>query len=322
MELRSRTFIVLSKINMEDDKQLSQLLNWSEKERFYLENNLNFLKSLNIEMVKDVFLGFLSRSPMFRFPVTNKVIRGRPNEKDDFFKVSQLTYNTEFPERIKMGRFNRERQSMFYGTIPNGNKESNPGVTSCIESFPNLLDENGVNGFLDFTIGIWSVKKPFDAFDLTFDTKDDNPFRNRIDELIINKISNSSDEIVRNILIEFWTFISHLTSANSTKEFDYVLSNILLDCINEMKFKDLPKTKGIVYPSSRTERLGTNIVLYPECVEMHLELDSVLVYRIFRKPNSKTYNVHPICEPVKINGPEFKIRRFSENDIKAIEKMF
>lgn len=303
----------------QQDNDLQNLLNWNEEDTSILDHNLSFLRSLNTKMFEDIFYGYLNRLPTFGHTIEDRVIRGRLNEsEEDFFKVSQLSYNTECPERIKIGRFNRDKQPMFYGTIPNGNTSSNPGVTSCVESLPDIVSENGIHGYRDFTVGIWKVHSPFDVVDLTFDQDENNPFRKRIDELIINQVLSSSQEHVSKIVFEFWTYVSELCSNKSTSPFDYVLSNTLFDSINRCSYKDKPKVKGLLYPSSRTDRKGTNIVLYPEVVDEYLKLDSVLVYRIFRRPNEKTYDIHPICHPIKIMGPEFKITRFSDEEIDQI----
>ncbi|MGC4059084.1 MAG: hypothetical protein QM743_13355 [Chitinophagaceae bacterium] len=301
------------------DQELLNLLNWDEREVSVLTNNLGFLKSLNIDMIQNIFLGYLHKSPLFRYTIHDRVIRGRLNENDeDFHLVSEMSYNTASPERIKMGRFNRDKQPMFYGTIPNGSKLSNPGVTSCIESLPEIVSEDGIHGYRDFTVGIWKVESPFDVVDLTFDNDERNPFRKRIDELIINQVVSSSQEQVSKIIFDFWTYVSELCSNKSISQLDYLLSNYLFDSINTCGYKDLPKVKGLLYPSSRTDRMGTNVVLYPEVVDEHLKLDSVLVYRIFRRPNENTYDIHPICQPVKIAGSEFKINRFNDEEINQI----
>ncbi|MES2477877.1 MAG: hypothetical protein V4561_02235 [Bacteroidota bacterium] len=299
---------------MESDKDLPNLLNWNVEEQHSLEHNIKFSESINYNLIKTIFTSYLSRSPLSRHSIEGRILRVRFNEGNlDFHKVSQLSYNSECPERIKFGRFNREGQPMFYGSIPKGSKESHPGITACLESFPELTIGDGIEGQKDFTVGIWKTK-PIELIDLTFDLYKRNPFKDKILQLVALIKSSAAPDISKAVF-EFWEYISQLCANKSTNPLVYFLSNVLLDTIKDIIHRDSSNLKGIIYPSSRTERKGTNIVLYPQAVDEHLRLDSVLVYRLFRRPNEKTYDFFPICEPVKVTGQEFKINRWSEDKI-------
>lgn len=297
-----------------EDQELIDFLNWNQNEIALLKNNLNFLKGLNTNVVSAIFGQLLSKVPLSRHSVQGKIIRCRPNEDNgDFYKVSQLSYNTECPEKIKMGRFNLDREAMFYGAIPNGSPLSNPAITSCLESFPNIRIGDGIEEYKDFTFSIWEADE-FDVFDLTFDRDQANPFKERID-FFSSHIKSSSQKKVAEIIFDFLSFISELCSATSNSPIDYFLSNILLDSINQIQYRDMQKNKGLIYPSSRADRKGTNIVLYPDAVKEHLKMDSAVVMRVYRRHNEKVYDFIPISNIAKVEDSEFKIERSSQDKI-------
>src|SRR5690606_111592 len=96
----------------------------------------------------------ISRLPLPVHLVENTfILRGRENINGEVFsKAQELSYNP-LPDKIKLGRFNRENEPVFYGALPITSHNADGQLTTICESCKELFDAVSDQDLRYFTIG-------------------------------------------------------------------------------------------------------------------------------------------------------------------------
>jgi hypothetical protein len=218
----------------------------------------------------------------------NYMIRSRPNGQDEMFTEEwQISYNNHYPLKIKLGRFNRPSEPMFYGCVSSENKiKSHFLITSCFESCKELFDENNKAPFQYFTTGKWFLKEPFHIFNLCFNEKflNENPKFNEYITQYIEILRALFKKKVTDFIVDFWYSLSDLAGKKSECDHDHFITTIFWCAVKTYIIKDLKsEANGIIFTSSMSENSGVNIVLTPEAVDKYLYLKSVFMAKFIRK---------------------------------------
>ena len=309
--------------------ELAKILDWEDDEIKCLSKYMQLLRGkITIGSQEEADSDFnpfsllLSKIPLNIITYDcGYLLRCSKNEADrSYTKESELTYNKDFKQRIRLGRFNRKEESMFYCSVPNGNDLSNPTIVSSLECCKDLINAELKFDSKDFTFSTWEVKKPFHLVDLTFIREENNPFKKLVEENI-NRINSVSKKEVSDIVFDFWEFISQISCQPYNVDFQYSMSNLLFNAIKQCEYQGSIKFSGLRYPSSTTDRLGTNVVLLPDVVDECLKIDRVVEYRFLRNPlDKKSFDIVPICHVETVVDSTFKLKRWDEQTIRSVMK--
>lgn len=184
-------------------KDIKQFLVILKKEILKKKSDLKILMEVTNELV-------------FRLPIPIRtleetfVLRCRPNFNGEIFsKRAEISYNPN-EEICKLGRFNLDGESVFYGAIADSSKNSNSALTSICESYKYLLDTNNDTKYQYLTIGKWDVIKPIRVAVLTFfgeaEIKSDSI--QNINPLFLNILSNLCSKTDQEKCTLFYNFFS------------------------------------------------------------------------------------------------------------------
>jgi hypothetical protein len=243
-----------------------------------------------------------------------QIVRGRPNYNGEIFsEKSDISYNSKRPDLIKLGRFNRVFEPLFYGSLPVESSKLDYVLACALECGKELTDQHNPPQVQDFTIGAWVVETPFDVVTMCFNDKHliHNPsLKEAVDgymEAITTELSSKASDFIK----EFLFFYSNLSSQMSIDEKSYyVLTGLFVAVRYYYKTVEKSKIYGLIYPSATTESEGLNIVLTRHAVDNHLRLDKVVMYRYFLEKSSKTYIAHPCSDLVRVKGDKFVIPNY------------
>jgi len=209
------------------------------------------------------------------------ILRARPNEVAPFTSVKDLTYNSTRPDLIKSGRFNLERESMFYGAAPiEGHNIS--GQFSCMfESSKDIFDNAAIWSGKAFTVGKFNVTKPIYLLVLAFYEeafRKSLHIRNICHPFIVAQQKYSEEDQKKCYL--FNSFFSIMAGINNEIDNTYLITTAFYHAVRRYYGDEL----GILYSSSTTENHGINIVLTPELANGYLKLDTAIQFDMERNP--------------------------------------
>jgi hypothetical protein len=240
-----------------------------------------------------------------------QIIRGRPNKENEMFcQESDISYisNKEDFDKISLGRFNRKRESMFYGAIPTENKETDYIKTSMLECCKELSSFTVERQLI--TVGGWLVKEKFHVINLCFDEKHykDNPnFKEHLDEYL-NKLDECYSFEMAHFVKHFLKFFSALSSTKLGDNTSYFITTALFVAIKDY-YEKVKKEKiwGLIYPSAITDAKGLNIVLTPDAVKSFLQLYHVTQAEFVKMKGNNGYSYRKCSDMVKVIDNEFRL---------------
>jgi hypothetical protein len=254
--------------------------NWNENEikKFQIEFQkiLSFLhKPIDQDNFQELFnncLNIVANIPLPLIEIdAHFILRARPNYYGEVFKEqSEISYNTRNIKRIRLNRFNRPEESMFYGAAPS-EEQARFVATATLECCKEILDEQNTSREQYFTFGKWHVKEKFPVVNLCFHdtTLQISPNLKRI---ITNYLDDAQEHLSHDsvdFLKEYWYFFSNLACQKHSTDQQYFITTAYITALKEY-YKD--NFTGIIYPSSMTEMEGLNIVLTPQEVDKFLNL--------------------------------------------------
>jgi hypothetical protein len=241
----------------------------------------------------------------------NFILRSRPNKEFEIFEdETDISYNTKCPDRIRLGRFNRPAEAVFYGTLPSDKQEKFVTAVS-IESYKELISEGNKSDVLYYHFCKFLVKDPFPVVNLCFEPRvlNQHPGLNKrvmthIQSLKDNLSSESFEAIIR-----FWHYISRLASERKLCDQHYMINTALFCAIRnyyETKTKDI--VNCIIYPSPMVYGDAINIVIMPHAVDQYLKADDCFVFKYIRaEDNEKSFETDICSKPSKVSGGKLHI---------------
>jgi hypothetical protein len=297
-----------------DGKELKMKVNSSTETINYLilslRNEVDKIEP-SFQVLEGICYDLITRLPLPIHLYENSfVLRARPNEPHLFTNQSQINYNSERPDLIKLQRFNLDEEQVFYCAAPIVGGNSNGAMTTIIESFKEIFDKESTWQHKALTIGRWMVHKPMKLIALAFyDTalKNSIHMQNIIPyfQLFLDSVFDIEDQ--KKCRLFYGYFSECAGKVNDTRN-NYLLTTAFYHAIKKYYGEDV----GILYSSSVTENHGINIVLSKEIVDrQHIKLDTVVVYELFKDPNN----------PFRISGiptMESKVDEQGNFDLRSI----
>ncbi len=261
-------------------------------------NFIDHLKKVDLKLIEvDELLEMLELIPneffqKYRIRSGSSIVRVRPNIINAyFFYPCEIAHPSgkKVIERIKMGRANDSKESVFYGCIPlftetNSDRKNFNNIMLQIVS----LSETGqIVGSPEtpiemlFTLGHWNLKSDINVIILPhfepFLKK--NEYANQVHKLYLNSLEKNHPEIKEDALKISEFFASEYAKpVERTELFNYKISVAFRKLQNKRGFA------GIVYPSVKGSGATFNVVLNPLLVENNtLQLQNVIVFRVIRQ---------------------------------------
>lgn len=242
------------------------------------------------------------------------ILRGRANEDESVYsKETEISYNSTNTHAIKLGRFNRPCEPVFYGSLPDEIDHLHFGAAASLECCKKLLDLENEDPYQYITFGKWFLKKPFYAINLCNDDKllTMNPGLRastlKHEQDIRDQFGDTSSEFI----INFWKFLSSLAGKRQEIEQDHFLTTAFLCAI--IKYREnvmKANTAGIIYPSTMTENEGINIVLTRASTDRFLVLKKVHMAKFVRRPNNPTaYDIYQCTDEVDVIDHTFQLTK-------------
>ncbi|MEO5911678.1 MAG: hypothetical protein ABIP95_12365 [Pelobium sp.] len=248
-------------------------------------------------------------------PSDKYIFRARSNDEKNilYTRKDEISYNQNF-DKIKAGRFNQPKQSVFYGTLPTEDSSITPYAAACFETCKGLIDyENPVN-LKDFTIGRWIIKQPMYVANFCFDSVHlkGNKSMKEATEKFIAEIVNSLNKESSDFIIDFYTYLSEMSGKaclNKKEKNEYYILTALFYSVQYYYKNNMQKmVYGLVYPGAGTEAKGLNIVLTSDAIDDFLELDLVVMYRFIR--SGDTFSVYPCSKVGKYKEGKYLLSNF------------
>jgi len=260
---------------------------WSSFDNIVSYNGRSFSDEDIDNSVNEVFkscIDIISLVPlMISFVDIPQVVRGRPNYAGEIFnKQSQLSYNTEFPDRIAFGRFNRKSEPLFYASLPTESKNVDYVLSCALECCKELTAEKRNYKFQDITVGGWVVNDPIPAINLCFNDGhlNENPSLQNAVTKHLNLIRECFSPEANQFITSFLYYFSDLSGTLAKNDYHYFATAALFNAIRYY-YSEVRKEPefGLIYPGAMSEKKGLNIVLTREAVDKHLTLDKVVMFR-------------------------------------------
>lgn len=256
-----------------------------------------------------------------RIHANHHVERARINFNGEIFNKEELISYIKDPSIIKgYGRANKPSQSMFYGAVKS-DLVPLPRIVNCAEIHDVLRTKNKNNITTDFivTVGKWRIINDIDVIEMVF--KDD--LINNVPDIeraYKQQMSHFEKKIPHGInqmkyLLSF--FSDEFAKSNIESDRDYWISAAYTNMA--LKFKGI---NGIMYPSVRTEYLGTNVALTPEAVDKNLRLEKVEMFKVFVKGHKVFLDTLMETTDLGIMNSDFKWIKKNGVPAKVIEQYF
>ena len=250
-----------------------------------------------------------------------QIVRGRPHQKGDPLcnERWQVSYNWRFKNKIKLGRFNREGEPLFYGSLPTQSEEMDYVLTCSVECCKELSLEYDAPNLQDITIGGWEIKKPFNVVILCFDDlhlKDNPELKSQVDTYV-NTIKQHFSNEAASFIEEFFRYFSELSRTLNNKCYNILVPFFvairyyaeLNNYLNEAGENE--PIYGIVYPSAMSLGKGLNIVVTREAVKQFLRLDKIVMYRYcLVKPERMKWVADKCSDIIEVKGRKFTITNY------------
>jgi hypothetical protein len=211
------------------------------------------------------------------------VIRCRPNYEENgvkFSNASQLSYNPNRSQICK-GRFNVEKEPVFYGTLPTKSVKGDCGLTAILEANKNILSDKNQPYGKYVTLSKWNIKSKFLAINLSMlkNAEAQNFSINEPNKLMVEQVSR---KFTKSSCESFLILSKYMAKKAATTNDGYIVTNALKQAIKKFYNKNV---NAIIYPSFTSEFNGLNIAIDQILVnEGFIEFDGAFVYKISSHP--------------------------------------
>jgi len=293
-------------------------ISYKSEEFDHLYNVLTDIKSYlgkqvtetNFKATYESCYRFFSGFPVPILEVTDKMLlRTRPNYNGELFTCEEdISYNSKQPHLIRLGRFNRPGEPIFYACLPTISNKSSFLATSMLESRKEVVDNGSIENTFDFTTGTWEIK-PFTSVCLCFDDKHLSTNQRMKDyiDYFRNYIKTRCSEKDASFIIDTLNYFSDLSSIKASNENVYMVLTAVFCALRMIYLQENTEVNGIVYPSSVTESIGLNIALTKKAVDANLKLTQAVMHRIERWSNDKyQLDMYPITGIEKVIDGKFQ----------------
>ncbi len=239
------------------------------------------------------------------------ITRARRNTKALFSQKKELSYNENL-DKIRPGRFNLGKESVFYGCLPTyhetGEKINYRNQCPMFEVCKEIITHEGLMFPVFFTLGFWRVSKPLSVLNLCHD--EEHLLANAMIKTPVKRFSDSIAESCSGEVFRFvqsvWQYFSKLSSQwdeTDAPNYYYVLTAFYA-AFQESHIENTGEAcDGLIYPSAMTQAKGLNIVVKPAAVDIKLELTDVQMYTL--KSRSLPYDYQPLVKEVKVLNEVF-----------------
>ena len=275
-------------------KEIVEILRGSDLSRISFQRIVETVKSLGMIPTTEV-----------NIKEGTIIERGRINTTDEpFHSESEISVREDFYNIRMYGRANPPFVSVFYGSIKS-DEIPQPRMTILAE----LSEEfkKGKNFKLSYTVGQWRVKKDFTAYCYLYSEKFRassaiakilDEWRNSLDA------SSIADKEDAKLIGEFIS--EEFTKKEIKSHHDYKISA----AIAELKFRNT-NTASILYPSVRTDYLGTNIAIRGHLIEDLLELKQAALCDAYSVDGKGSLDIVAIAQELGPLNSNFKWTKIS-----------
>jgi len=240
------------------------------------------------------------------FDTKTLIERGRINHSEKLFtSEKEISVREDFYNVHKFGRANAPLRAHFYGSIKS-DEIPQPRMTILTEISEEFREHRDFQ--VTYTVGQWRVKKEFKAYAFLYSEK----FKasKRVSEIIeqwTEEIEKS--KIVDKILAKaIGRFISDEFAKREIKNHeDYKISA----AVSELLFHN-SGVPAIVYPSVRSDYLGTNVVIMGDYIDELLELERVALCRAYTINKVGELDILAIAEDLGHLKSNFKWKTVKE----------
>lgn len=280
------------KINSTFDKILS-LISSVEEEIGLTDPDYVKLKVLCFELVCRLPLPIQLLQNTF-------ILRGRENINGEVFsKAQDLSYNP-FPDRIGLGRFNLNGESVFYGAVPITSHNASGQLTTICESCKELFDSATMHDLKYFTVGKWNIVKPIKTIVLTFfnNAEQKSWHIGNLNPNYQSFLASICDVEDLNKCNKFYSFFSEYAAKKYDSENRYLLTTAFFHALQQYYGNEI----GVLYSSSMTDNTGLNVAFSKEVIDLgHLELEGGAMFKVTRgRNNKKSYMIVPCTDYAKL----------------------
>jgi hypothetical protein len=264
------------------------------KDRIYFLEEKVQSSSYSLEEIIEDCYQIVCRVPIFLFEMNlPTVVRCRPDDLSGrVVNVSEMSYNPRI-ELAKTGRFNLEKEPIFYAVSPSENKEGFPiELAAIFETCKELRDQNYVSvEDKIITISYWGITKPF--WCVFFPFHDEANSKNislkglskYFEEAIKRKFYADSQET----LVFLNNYFSKKASAIKGNTKDYIITSAFKHGLERYYGN---KINAILYPSAMSDNHCLNIAIERRMIDDgYLKFDWARMYKI-----STNKRIVPISE--------------------------
>jgi hypothetical protein len=239
------------------------------------------------------------------------IYRARTNNKTLFSDQSEISYNTNL-DLIGAGRFNRPKESRFYGTLQVDNPKTDHVLNSALECCKELLNKDNPVPLQDLTIGQWRCEQTFPVVNLCFDQlhlAGNAPLQDAVSSFQ-KGIEGALSERSAAFVYRFINFFSELSRSVRTDQNVYFILNAFFYAVRYYyeNTMNMP-IPGIVYPGAMSEAKGLNVVLVPPAVDRFLSLKIAVMYRYQLVKGEKQYIADTCSEIVHVIDGRFQFKK-------------
>ena len=234
------------------------------------------------------------------------VLRSRRNFNGEVFRnASEISYNP-FPDKIGIGRFNLDREAVFYSSVPLSTSGTQGYASSICEGAKEIFDTEGGQSRYEFTVGKWVVAKPINVILLTFYEPAIKNCRDA--KLLDGRFGGDLREALSADDYRTWRGFQEFFSQRAAKKYDSQTSYLLTTAFYHALQQRYGDKLGILYSSSMTENQGMNLALTKGVIDGgFLSLEGANMVRCERNPsNYKKYTVYP-CSNYAVANDQGKI---------------
>lgn len=254
--------------------------------------------------------------PLMKIELSNlQLVRGRPHYMGEplVCEKSEVSYNWKFRDKIKLGRFNRQAEPLFYASLPTESKDMDHVLSCSLECCKELSVEYNTTDVQDITISGWIVEKPFYVLNLCFDDLHlkDNPSLKEAVVIYLKAIHSKLSTEAADFIERFLRYFSELSREIMPDNQCYQLLTPLFIAIRYYWEHTMNQpVYGLIYPSAMSLAKGLNVVLTREAVDECLKLYKVVIYRYLVEPERTSIDADKCSDIVNVIRDQFTITNY------------
>jgi hypothetical protein len=207
----------------------------------------------------------------------------RDNNGNIFSNVGDLSY-CPVNGFISAGRFNMNKEPVFYACPPSESLNSTHELTAILESYKDVITRKDEVFDRYVTLSRWDIKRPFWVVNLAmFDVAETkNKSARKLNRRIYNAVRRVFSPESLYILRRVSSYISEKAGKKLLSDQDYLITNAFKKACERYYGKAI---MGFVYSSSITENTGLNLALSKELVDDRtIDFKIACVYKIKTHP--------------------------------------